>query len=356
MLRRSWASALAGALVLTTLAGCGDGGSEPEGDAVLRVYISLPAGTDGQDASDGARLALTEAGGEAGGAAVEATFLDPADTPAEVGANARAATQDSTAIAYLGDFESGATRTSLPITNTAGLLQVSPASGATDLVVAFPGSDDISELQTSGSRTFGRVIPGDKAQAQAAARWVDELGVDTVSITADNSDFGQDVGASFRDALERTRISDAAELDFYAGIGRPSDAGSVMVTDAQLTDEWIPDLADGTLATSAALDPSQLPPVADEFRGRFIAEYDRAPGRYAAYGYEAMGVILDSIERADDPTDRTAVVEAFFGTTDRESILGMYSIDESGETTLDQMTGYEISGGRAEPVEALLGD
>jgi branched-chain amino acid transport system substrate-binding protein len=353
--RRSWASALAGALVLATLAGCG-GGPEPTADAVLRVYVSLPPGADGQDAADGARLALVDANGEAGGATVEATYLDPADSPADVGANARAATQDSTAIAYLGDFDSGATRTSLPITNTAGLLQVSPASAATDLVVAFPGSDEISEFQTSGSRTFGRVVPGDEAQARAAAGWVDELGVDSVSITADNSDFGKDVGTSFRDALERTQISDAADLDFYAGIGRPSDAGSVMVTDAQLTDDSIPNLADGTLATSAALDPSQLPPVADEFRGRFVVEYDRTPGRYAAYGYEAMAVILDSIDRADDPTDRAAVVEAFFATTDRASILGTYSIEDSGETTLDQMTGYEVSGGRIQPVEALLGD
>ena len=41
-----------------------------------------------------------------------------------------AATQDSTAIAYLGDFESGATRASLPVTNSARMLQVSPASAA----------------------------------------------------------------------------------------------------------------------------------------------------------------------------------------------------------------------------------
>lgn len=356
MPRRFWARAFAAALLLATLAGCGDGASEPDGDAVLRVYVSLPASADGQDASDGARLALAGAGGKAGGAAVEAIFLEPADSPAEVGANARTATQDSTAIAYLGEFESGATRTSLPITNTAGLLQVSPASAATDLVVAFPGSDEISELQTSGSRTFGRVIPGDEAQARAAAGWVDELGVDSVSITADNSDFGRDVGDSFRDALERTRVSDAGELDFYAGIGRPSDAGSVMVTDAQLTDDSIPDLADGTLATSAALDRSQLPPVADEFVGRFIAEYDRPPGRYAAYGYEAMAVILDAIDRASDPTDRGAVIDAFFATTDRASILGTYSIADSGETTFDHMTGYEIANGVATPVKAFIGD
>jgi len=226
---------------------------------------------------------------------------------------------------------------------------------ATDLVVAFAGSDEISEFQGTGRRTFGRVIPSDQAQARAAAAWVDEMGIRTVSISGDNSEYGKDVAAAFRDALERAVISDAGELDFYAGVDRAGDAGPVMVTDAQLPSSAIPDLADGTFATSATLDPSQLPPVADEFRGRFIAEYDRAPGRYAAYGYEAMAVILDSIDRASDPLDRPSVVEAFLETVDRQSILGTYSISETGETTFDQMTGYEISGGRARPVEALLG-
>jgi branched-chain amino acid transport system substrate-binding protein len=180
--RRSWARALVAAAAVTTLAGCGDSGSDESGDAVLHVYVSLPDTDAGRDAADGARLALADANGEAGGIKVEATYLDDGGgAPAKVGANAREATQDSAAIAYLGDFDSGATRTSLPITNTAGMLQVSPASGATDLVDEFPGSDQISELQTTGERTFGRVIPGDEAQARAAAEWVDDMGVRTVS-------------------------------------------------------------------------------------------------------------------------------------------------------------------------------
>ncbi len=80
------------------------------------------------------------------GVPVEATFFDDMPgggdglgwSPAEAAANARVATQDSTAIAYLGEFESGATRASLPITNSARLLQVSPASAAEDLVARSP--------------------------------------------------------------------------------------------------------------------------------------------------------------------------------------------------------------------------
>jgi hypothetical protein len=105
---------------------------------------------------------------------------------------------------------------------------------------------------------------------------------------------------------------------------------------------------------SAALDRSHLPPAGRSFARRFAAEYDRAPGRFAAYGYEAMAVVLDAIERAgDEGAVRDAVVDAFFETAERDSILGGYSIDEVGETTLERMTGYTVSEGRLRPAAEL---
>ncbi len=324
-----------------------------------------PNGQDGRDAADGARLALADAGGQAGGLRVEATFLGDAEAggwaPAKVGENARTATQDSTAIAYLGDFESGASRTSVPITNAAGLLQVSPASGATDLVDAFPGSDQISEEQKTGTRTFGRVIPGDEAQARAAAAWVDKMGVRSVSTVTDGTDFSKDVDQTFRESLTRATLSRSGELLFFTGqIGPTASLAQSWEGHPQLDGRGPrPDrvkTATGDLfATSAALDPSQLPASGQDFVKRFTDHYGRAPGRYAAYGYEAMALILDSIDRASDPTDRSAVVDAFFETADRDSILGTYSIAENGETTLGRMTGYEIADGEAKPVAQLSG-
>jgi branched-chain amino acid transport system substrate-binding protein len=60
-----------------------------------------------------------------------------------------------------------------------------------------------------------------------------------------------------------------------------------------------------------------------------------------------MAVVLDSIERAGDQGDnRDEVVDAFFDTRDRDSILGGYSIDEVGDTTLDRLAGYRLRNGR----------
>jgi branched-chain amino acid transport system substrate-binding protein len=101
------------------------------------------------------------------------------------------------------------------------------------------------------------------------------------------------------------------------------------------------------LLTSAAEDPSQLPREGQRFLHDFRDRYHREPGRYAAYGYEAMAVVLDSIRRAGDSgDDRDSVVNAFFDTTDRRSVLGTYSIDDVGNTTLDRLAGYRVVNGK----------
>jgi branched-chain amino acid transport system substrate-binding protein len=108
------------------------------------------------------------------------------------------------------------------------------------------------------------------------------------------------------------------------------------------------------LLTSAAQDPSQLPAAGQRFAQAFRGRYGRRPGRYAAYGYEAMAVVLDSILRAGDGGDnRHSVVDAFFGTRDRRSVVGTYSIDEVGNTTLDRLTGYRLERGGATPIARL---
>jgi branched-chain amino acid transport system substrate-binding protein len=250
-------------------------------------------------------MALADAGGQAGDTAVRGEFLDDTEsaprgarwTPARAAANARAATQDSTAIAYLGEFESGATRASLPVTNGAQMLQVSPASAAGDLVASSIGSDELPPAQPSGVRTFGRVIPSDRAQAAAGAGWATDLGADRVATQTDGTAFGDAMVSGFEDALGPGSLVRArAGLIYYGGGPDRQPAAlarggeRLMVSDAELAPGTFE--APGTLATSAALDPAQLPPAGRRFARRFANEYDRPPGRYGAYGYEAMAILV----------------------------------------------------------------
>lgn len=351
------------------LSGCESPGSGIQPGEHVTVYVSVPlrgaAGPDGRDVVDGAKLALADAHGKVGKLAVRAVYRDDTGgrggrarwSQATVAANARRAIEDSTAIAYLGDFDSGATRTSLPITNQARMLQVSPASAAVDLVQPFVGSEDVpDEAQPTGERTFGRVIPSDDAQAEAGAAWARRLGAQRVGTVSDGSAFGRTLVDIFRESIRGAALTRRDDDLLYYGGGLErmpaslfqSFGGTVMGSDALIAAS--PSgrgLGRRLVLTSAAEDPSQLPPVGQEFLRAFRERFHRVPGRYAAYGYEAMAVVLDSIRRAgDEGDDRDAVVDAFFATRDRGSVLGTYSIDDVGNTTLDRLAGYRIVDGR----------
>ncbi len=145
-------------------AGCG---STVQEGSKLTVYMSVPQhgpqAAIGRATFEGANRALMDAGGEAGGAQVELVELDDTSgkgpgatwSQAQVAANARRATEDSTSIAYIGELESDATRVSAPITNSAGLLQLTAGPVDRDLL-AEPGGNDVPKhVQTTGERTLG---------------------------------------------------------------------------------------------------------------------------------------------------------------------------------------------------------
>ena len=296
---------------------------------------------------------------QAGGTPVDLEVLDDAGpegaTDARAGANARTATEDSTAIAYIGELDSGATRTSLPITNQAGMLQVSPGASAVDLTRSAPGSDQIpDEVQPSGSRTFGRVIPSDTVQGAAAAVVAGDMGVKSV-VAIDREDDVRETHCSMASIpspmLPRSRrpVSRAAPAAStwchrlqpipILDVGGPRSTSSAPTRRSPVTTR-----DDDARGLDPDLGPDGAEPAARRRSGAQVGE----EGRFWAYGYEAMAVVLDSIDRADDPLDRGSVIDAFFATTDRDSILGTYSIDDVGR--------YDAVGGgrlrRREPMAA----
>jgi ABC-type branched-subunit amino acid transport system substrate-binding protein len=273
----------------------------------VRVYVSLPLtgprAAEGNDAADGTRLALEQAGGEAGTLEVEASFLDDAKgaawDPVAVGANARSAAQDSSAVAYIGELDSQPTRASVPITNDAGIVQISPTAGAVDLTRAVEGvADSPDRYQPSGTPTFARIVPADDVVAAAAAAWGSELG--------------------------------GAEVVVDYGGGPPGAAHAV----------------------AAELAPDRLPDR--RFAGLFRDRFGRDPGPYAAYGYEAMAFALQAIGAANTNSDqfRTEVRDGVIGGERRQSVLGPYSITDEGDSTVCTVQRYLVSGAQLEPRDA----
>jgi hypothetical protein len=117
------------------LAGCGEEGAE--GGATVNVYVSAPL--RGAEASAGRHLceeARAQASRRSGDEDLKLRVicLDASGpggrwTLAKVGANARQATEDSTAIAYVGEPDPQARKQSRPIVAAAEIAQIGRAGG-----------------------------------------------------------------------------------------------------------------------------------------------------------------------------------------------------------------------------------
>jgi hypothetical protein len=147
-------------------AGCG-ASEGVAGGALVNVYASAPL--SGSEAAAGkqfcgrAQAVLAQAGGEAGNVHLRLICLDDARggrwSLAAVGANARRATEDSAAIAYLGEPQVEASRFSLPILETAGIGQVAGSSGGAAMAAvlrAVRGSGDAAELRDAVREALGQ--------------------------------------------------------------------------------------------------------------------------------------------------------------------------------------------------------
>jgi branched-chain amino acid transport system substrate-binding protein len=379
------------------LGGCGtDGGDagSQDGPSTLTIYSSLPLhGPDrerSRDMVNAIKLALQESGGKIGPLSVTYVSLDsstPEDgtwTSDRVLDNARTAVRDLNAIAYIGDLDSAATALSLPLTNEGDILQVSPSSTYDGLT--RPGSRRPAEPERfypSGRRTFGRVVPADHVQASALVGYMKAEGVRRLALLGDRDLYGggladQIVKAASRQGivvLDRGRIDaregdlsdDAAEVaalhaDAFLFAGG-AEAGAARVYEAVA--EADPDLllfgsgavADGAFArtlpaavarrmrvTSPVLPPRLLSPAARAFENRFATTFGRHPVPDALQAYEATRVVLDSIRAAGAKgNDRRAVTAAFLATRDRQSVLGTYSIDRFGDTSLSTFAGNRMT-------------
>lgn len=328
--------ALALAALLT--AGCSGGDGETV-EGPVTVYVSLPltgpAADGGKDAADGARLALEEAGGAAGDLEVRAEFLDGAGgrrwDPILVGQNARAAAADSSTAAYIGELESEPTRASAPITNEAGIVQVSPGAGAVDLTQPAEGYPDSPDrYRPAGDASFARNVPADSEVLAAVADRAIELGLRTVSVELDDSPFGELSAQEFERSAEQVGVEVVA-----GGAG-----GATLSAD----DRGFVLRGDGVTVFAAPLASQRLPSAS--FASQFSERFGREPGPYAAYGYDAMQVALDAIDEAQGSAEfRPSVVDAVLDSEHPDSVLGRYSISDEGDTTLCAVQPYDVGPG-----------
>ena len=376
--------------------GGGGGGAE---DTTVNVYSSLPLQganrVQNEAVVNGAKLALKQRNNKAGKFTVKYTSLDDSTAqtgnwdPGQTSANARKVAQDEKAVGYIGEFNSGASAISIPLLNEAGIAQISPANTAVGLTSDEPGAErgEPDKYYPTGKRHYARIVPKDTIQGAALATLMKEEGCTQVAILNDKEVYGAGLSRNIQLAAEKVGLqvtgNDAIDKQasnyrslasgiegdcvVYSGVTANNGVQVVKDVAAALPDAKIfgPDgvaeaaftdpkeggipkeVADRTKVTVATLDPKEYPAEGQKFFSEFETEYgDKTPDPYAIYGYEAMNLTLDAIERAGDKgSDKAAVVEALFATKDRESVLGTYSIDENGDTTLTDYGVYRIEDG-----------
>src|SRR5262249_29246912 len=115
--------------------------------------------------------------------------------PAQTAADARKAATDSKAVYYIGEFNSGASEVSIPILNSGGVPQVSPANTYVGLTTNLPGSaggaDEQQKYYPTGNRTYMRIVPIDSIQAAADLQAMKQAGCTKVAVANDKEAYGQ---------------------------------------------------------------------------------------------------------------------------------------------------------------------
>jgi branched-chain amino acid transport system substrate-binding protein len=390
---------LGGAAVLACgLSACerADKLSADTNSTTLTVYASLPlqgpAGPESLGVANGERLALREAGGRVGGLTVKLVVQDDS-TPAaqrwdgrQTADNARNAISDKTAIAYLGDSDAGATAISLPLLNAGGILQVSPLSTYSGLTRAEQADKGEPEkYYPAGTRTFARTAPSDRFQSAALVDLVKRGSCRAVAVLDDRDVAGRGLATAVQLDLQQAGVDvvnrdsvrsdtdvageaaaivdDKADCVVYGGAAAPwvprfFDALHRAKGDIQLfggselaVDAFAAALAPATRAvtsfTTLGVERGGPGTRAARFAADYRAAFGSAPPAGAAYGYEAMRLVLASIAKAGPRgANRTAVARAVFTLGDRNGPLGSYRIDAHGDTSLTRYGQADAADGR----------
>ena len=301
-----------------------------EGD-VATVYSSAPRhGVSAAAAGEviaGERRALDERGGRAGGLRIRLRQLPATDEhgrlwdPALVAENAHRAADDPTAIAYLGELDYGATAVSLPITNNAGILQVSPGDGLTSLTRRPPGRPRAGpeRYYPTDHRSFVRVGPTDLSEAERLVELLEEAGAERFGLVFDREIYGRELAAQLVERARRAGLTPVASEEYR---GRVDDIPDIARSLAEKRPAAVVYLGVAGAATLPMINAiaDQLPGVPLFAASGMLAVPGRAlpptPDMEAVgpelkprrAGYEAMRLVLDAI--AEGGRDRRRVVSA----------------------------------------------
>jgi branched-chain amino acid transport system substrate-binding protein len=390
----------------------------PAAAKVIKLYASWPMQgsmiPEGTAMLNAAKMALDEANSQVAGYTLQLVFLDDAspttgswDGTVEAN-NAQKAIADEQALVYFGTYNSGAAKISMPLTNKAGMAQITPANSYPGLTKKGYAAGEPDIYRPSGKVNYFRTFGADDFQGASGAAWAKCLGFKKVYILDDRQLYGkgiadvfekkakeiglevaahegiESVNIDFRALLTKVKAS-GADVVYFGGLvdsGGPQilqqmdsqglfKAGVKMLSDDAMYTDAVPaavkpEIINGNLLVtfaSPALD--QLPTdVGKNFYKNYKAKYNADPIGWSIYSYNAMLVILDSIKRAAPKLDaatnvtakRAAVLDAMRATKDLPGVSGNITFDENGDPTTYLMSGFLFKDGKYVWQKNISGD
>jgi branched-chain amino acid transport system substrate-binding protein len=357
----------------------------------INLYSSWPmTGASeqlGGDSAEAVRFALEIWGGAAGGFAINYEALDDGiaanngawDAATEAN-NATRVVNDQDAVAYIATYNSGAAEASIPITNEAGMAQISPANTAVQLTKESeanpPGYPDV--LYPTGVRNYMRVVPADDLQGGASANFAfNTLGAESVYILHDNQTYGLGLANVFQTTFEALggevvgfEAFNPEAPEYQALANNVANAGpalvyisaivnlnaskllqdlrelisaedtAIMGPDGLINQAFIEgagDAAEGMYLTFGGLPANELEGVGAEYYNGMVERLGRDPDAYAVYSFECAVVVLQAIDQVKGK-DRPAVLDTMFNTENFRGLIGTWSFTETGDTTADTIS------------------
>ena len=367
----------------------------------INLYSSWPmTGASeqiGGDSAEAVRFAVEIWGNAAGGFAINYEALDDGiaanngswDAAKEV-ENATMVVNDPDAVAYIATYNSGAAEASIPVTNEAGMAQIAPSNTAVALTKESPTNPEgyPEVLYPTGERNYMRVCPADDIEGSAGASYAySGLGAATAYVLHDNQTYGLGVAQEFSDTFEAlggevlgfeafdanapeyqalmTRIASTGPAIVYLGaivnlnasklvqdmrLQMPADQVAFMGPSGLINQEFIDGAggaAEGAYITFGGLPPDELANrggAGAAWYERMVERLGRDPDSYAIYSFDCAICALQAIDVVGEK-DRAAILDTMFATRDFRGLLGTWSFDENGDTSLGTISLNQVLDG-----------
>ena len=338
----------------------------------------------------GIQLALKQAHYKAGFYGIKYQSLNDATaaagqwTPEATGANAKKVAADPNAVYYIGEFNSGASEVSMPILNTAGIAQDSPANTYVGLTASLHGVTAPGEPQKyypTGKRTYTRIVPADNVQGASDLLAFKQFGCKRLAVFDDTQAYGAGLASVLKATAPQYGIkvlpiqSDAQVESDYTSVAAKFKSEGAQCVELSATTASVGGTAfvtaihaalpkakilgpDGMCASAWATTVPVLCTVAtlnmQSYPGgkAFLKAYKKAygvsnPDPYSIYGYASAQLGIAALKHVKAGLGgkalQAAMVKAVFATKNLNGVLGQFSIDKAGDTTLTAYGLYKLT-------------